>query len=148
MLKSIVHSKRLNRLRHLIQGKKVLEPKTATFSNQCISINIIRPLHRKFSSVSLTHQGAEDRFCPSPQPTLRQPFTSTIPTTSAALPWSLTTKAELPRTWCIFLTARCLWKSAMAVGLLPTCSTPKSWTRRQGCIIMGRDIWILLLLCG
>ena len=135
MLKSIVHSKRLNRLRHLIQGKKVLEPKTATFSNQCISINIIRPLHRKFSSVSLTHQGAEDRFCPSQQPTLRQPFTSTIPTTSAALLWSQTLTDTLPKMWCISRTARCLWRNAMAVGLRPTCLMPKSWTRRQGCII-------------
>ena len=38
---------------------------------------------------------------PSLQPTLRQPSTSTILTTSAALPWSLTTKAELRRTLCI-----------------------------------------------
>ena len=38
---------------------------------------------------------------PSLQPTLRQPSTSTILTTSAALPWSPTTKAELRRTLCI-----------------------------------------------
>ena len=85
---------------------------------------------------------------PSLQPTLRQPSTSTIPTTLAALRWSPTLAATLPRMWCISRTARCLWKSAMAVGLLHTSSTPRNSTKKRGCIIMGHVTLTRLRRCG